>query len=235
MSDIEISKHLSSKSPAPAAVSAKVPSSPPPISGSTSSSHDDESEDSESLADGVEVISVSSRENSVDVEPLTSITIKSENRDDTKPSSSASAAGPSTAAIPASTSISNAIKPKSTKAARPRSPSPSPPPPPLPMQTVRLEFPLGGPDNYEVHISNMAKETGQRPPTPPHLVKRDLSDSEGDEEPEVDKSISKAKKKVCVESSEWRECLLNWESRRRAQRLSITTCTTPSSTTRSLH
>lgn len=45
----------------------------------------------------------------------------------------------------------------------------------------------------------MAKETGQRPPTPV-VVKRDISDSEGEDEGEAeakgDKPISKAKKKV---------------------------------------
>ena len=50
----------------------------------------------------------------------------------------------------------------------------------------------------------MAKETGQRPPTPVATVKRDISDSEGeddgDAEPKQDgeasKPASKARKKV---------------------------------------
>ena len=37
------------------------------------------------------------------------------------------------------------------------------------------------PENYSVDISALAKETGQRPPTPPP-VKRDTSESEGEEE-----------------------------------------------------
>jgi hypothetical protein len=48
----------------------------------------------------------------------------------------------------------------------------------------------------------MAKETGQRPPTPIAVVKRDISDSEGEEddepkkEGEGSKPASKARKKV---------------------------------------
>jgi hypothetical protein len=52
----------------------------------------------------------------------------------------------------------------------------------------------------------MAKETGQRPPTPVAVVKRDISDSEGEDdgdgEPRKDgepsKLTSKAKKKVSI-------------------------------------
>ncbi|THG95144.1 hypothetical protein EW145_g8015, partial [Phellinidium pouzarii] len=43
----------------------------------------------------------------------------------------------------------------------------------------RLEIRLGGPDNYAVDIAKLARESGQRPPTPPP-VKRDTSDSEGE-------------------------------------------------------
>ena len=72
-------------------------------------------------------------------------------------------------------------KPKSTKA-RARSPSPSPPPPvpPPPLQTIRLEIKLGGPDNYEVNVAALAKETGQRPASPPAAVKPYESESEGE-------------------------------------------------------
>ncbi|KAH9939234.1 uncharacterized protein BXZ73DRAFT_43928 [Epithele typhae] len=81
-------------------------------------------------------------------------------------------------------------KPKSAKSAPPRA-SPSPPPPPArqPLQTIRLEIRLGGQEDYEVNIADLAKTTGQRPGTPvPEEVKRDSSDdSEGDDEapPEV--------------------------------------------------
>ena len=90
-------------------------------------------------------------------------------------------------------------KPKSTKPA-PRSPSPSPPPPPSrpPLQTIRLEIKLGGSDNYEIDISALAKDAGQRPPTPPP-VKRDTSDdshSEGDDEAD-NKPQEKKRKRVC--------------------------------------
>jgi hypothetical protein len=75
-------------------------------------------------------------------------------------------------------------KPKSSKA-RARSPSPSPPPaPPPPLQTIRLDIQLGGPDNYEVDISALAKATGQRPATPPPAVKRYESESDGEGAPE---------------------------------------------------
>ena len=78
-------------------------------------------------------------------------------------------------------SASLSAKPKSSRHAR--SPSPSPPPPPTrpPLQTIRLEIKLGGPNNYEVNLSTLTKETDQRPPTP-EPVKRDSSDSEGEAE-----------------------------------------------------
>ncbi|KAI1785446.1 hypothetical protein LXA43DRAFT_1038210 [Ganoderma leucocontextum] len=92
-----------------------------------------------------------------------------------KPSSSYVAAAPPGA------------KPKSTKSAAPRA-SPSPPPHPArqPLQTIRLDIELGGPDDYEVNISALAKATGQRPATPvPDLAKHDTSDeSDGDGEHE---------------------------------------------------
>ena len=92
-------------------------------------------------------------------------------------------------------------KPKSTKAPA-RTPSPSPPPPPArpPLQTIRLDIPLGGPDNYEVDISAMSKETGQRPPTPVP-VKRDSSDdshSEGDDEGDGKQEKKKRRKVRCI-------------------------------------
>lgn len=89
-------------------------------------------------------------------------------------------------------------KPKSTKTAAPRSPSPSPPPPAPPLETIRLDIPLGGPDDYEVDISVLSKATGQRPPTPPPLTKRDTSDdshSDGDDEGDGKKDKRKRRKR----------------------------------------
>ncbi|KAL7278775.1 hypothetical protein ACG7TL_007784 [Trametes sanguinea] len=106
--------------------------------------------------------------------------------------SSTEAAAPSESARgrkskPSSSNVAAAApgaKPKSTKAAAPRvSPSPPPPPARRPLQTIRLDITLGGPDDYEVNISDLAKATGQRPATPVPEPKRDSSDeSEGDED-----------------------------------------------------
>ncbi|KAF7979761.1 hypothetical protein HWV62_41156, partial [Athelia sp. TMB] len=206
MSDARETSKPASTSSAPAlAADVKPPLTSP--SGSTSSTHtndddDDDSDDSESLADVVEVISVSSREGSL--EPATEgegtgTVVKSESRDSAspsaKPASSASQAGPST--IPATVNVLTA-KPKSARIVKPRSPSPTPPPPPPPMQTIRLEFPLGGPDNYEVHIAHLARDSGQRAPTPVRVLKPPPeSDSESEKEPEAggSKPVSKARKK----------------------------------------
>ncbi|KAI0354172.1 hypothetical protein OH77DRAFT_1426194 [Trametes cingulata] len=102
-------------------------------------------------------------------------------------------------------------KPKSSKSAAPRASSPSPPPPPArrPLQTIRLDIKLGGPDDYEVNISELAKATGQRPATPVPESKRDTSDeSEGDDEgeekdKEKDKSKTKKRKKRRHHASEY--------------------------------
>ncbi|KII84232.1 hypothetical protein PLICRDRAFT_46617 [Plicaturopsis crispa FD-325 SS-3] len=99
----------------------------------------------------------------------------------------------STSGVPPSTTAPT--KPKSVRAHRPRSPSPSPPPPPPPLQTIRLDIKLGGPDNYEVNISGLAKSTGQRPATPVPL-KHDTSDSEGDAEEGGEKPALKTRKKT---------------------------------------
>ncbi|KAF8522754.1 hypothetical protein BU17DRAFT_44466 [Hysterangium stoloniferum] len=74
-------------------------------------------------------------------------------------------------------------KPKSTKQRKSRSPSPVPIPQAPPLRTVRLDITLGGPDHYEIDVSGLALETGQRNPTPPP-VKRDTSDSDDDSENE---------------------------------------------------
>ena len=110
------------------------------------------------------------------------------------PSGSSVTAKPSSS----STKPASSAKPRSTKPAKPaRSPSPSPPPPPpvVPLKTIRLQIRLGGPSNYEVDISRQAKDTGQRPPTPPAVVKKvtDSSDSDEDEDKD-DKSRSKKNK-----------------------------------------
>ncbi|GJJ11503.1 hypothetical protein Clacol_005736 [Clathrus columnatus] len=72
-------------------------------------------------------------------------------------------------------------KPKSVKHRKSRSPSPLPVVHPPPLQTIRLDIKLGGPDNYEVDITALALDAGQRPPTPLlPLPKPDSSDSEED-------------------------------------------------------
>lgn len=88
----------------------------------------------------------------------------------------------------------SSAKPRSKK---PRSPSPSPPPlpPAPPLQTIRLDIRLGGPENYEVDVSKLAKDSGQRPPTPPPRItvnKHPISESE----PETDGG-KKKKRRVC--------------------------------------
>ncbi|KLO15589.1 hypothetical protein SCHPADRAFT_927081 [Schizopora paradoxa] len=113
-----------------------------------------------------------------------------------KPASSSSklgaAATATTSAAPAST------KPKST---RKRSPSPSPPPQVIrpPVKTIRLEIRLGGPDNYAVDVTSLAKSTGQLPASPPppaHLVLRndnDASESEANDDTDAGKGKKKGK------------------------------------------
>jgi len=74
----------------------------------------------------------------------------------------------------------SAPKPKS-RGQKARSPSPALPPPPPPPLTVRLTIELGGPSNYQVNILGLAKETGQRHPTPPP-VRRDSDTSDDDDD-----------------------------------------------------
>ncbi|KAG5638695.1 hypothetical protein H0H81_010920 [Sphagnurus paluster] len=97
----------------------------------------------------------------------------------------------------------SSAKPRSTKP-KARSPSPSPPPapPPAPLQTIRLEIKLGGPDNYAVDIADIARATGQRPPTPIRVISATThSDSDDDDDQKgatsskEDKAKSKKKKK----------------------------------------
>jgi len=126
---------------------------------------------------------------------------------DAGPSTSAPSPVTSAAAVTNETKTANAtkplstVKPRSSKPAKPaRSPSPSPPPPvpPAPMTTIRLAIQLGGPSNYEVDIRKRAKETGQRPETPPPAVKINDSSDEDEEEPVSAAPGAKKKKKVGI-------------------------------------
>ena len=111
------------------------------------------------------------------------------------PSGSSVTAKPS----PSSTKPASSAKPRSSKPAKPaRSPSPSPPPPlpVVPLQTIRLQIRLGGPSNYEVDISRQAKDTGQRPPTPPPVVKKVADSSDSDEDEDKDEKSRSKKNKV---------------------------------------
>ena len=88
--------------------------------------------------------------------------------------------------------------PKKPKSERKVHHSPTPPPVvrPPPLRTIRLEITLGGPENYEVDISRLALETGQREEVLEIAKAADTSDSE--QEPEVEASpatnIGKKKK-----------------------------------------
>jgi hypothetical protein len=62
------------------------------------------------------------------------------------------------------------------------SPPPQLPPKPPQQPTIRLEFYVDDPEEYEVDILTMAKASNQRLPTPPPAEK-DSSDSEDDDEP----------------------------------------------------
>jgi hypothetical protein len=135
---------------------------------------------------------------------------------------------PPTDTKPVSTAPS---KPKSTKS-RPRSPSPSPPPPPPPpLRTIRLDIALGGPDNYEVDVSNLSKATGQRPQTPVPL-KRDTSDSEGGDD-DADGKTKQKKKRVRTTDHPFSPLSLPCVIRRNFQGTSITTSRIRSLMTRS--
>ncbi|KZS99724.1 uncharacterized protein LAESUDRAFT_765241 [Laetiporus sulphureus 93-53] len=84
-------------------------------------------------------------------------------------------------------STTTGAKPKSTRPTFPRSRSPAPPALSIhpPFQTIHLDIPLGGPEDYEVDIASLSNVTGQRPPTPVIVLKGDISDdshSEGDDE-----------------------------------------------------
>ncbi|KIJ61712.1 hypothetical protein HYDPIDRAFT_176873 [Hydnomerulius pinastri MD-312] len=170
-------------------VSPRSPAEMPPTSRSSHSS---------SISVRNDIIELSSRDNSV--EPTTDHdgrTLASDVDNDVKPPPakkmrhSSSAAG----SKPASTAGAG-VKPKSSKPSRPRSPSPTPPPPPPPpFQTLRLDIVLGGPENYEVDITSIAKSSGQRQPTPPP-PKADTSESEGEET--HDDQAKPKKKKVDI-------------------------------------
>jgi hypothetical protein len=141
--------------------------------------------------------------------------------DESAPAAAATAVVVAVAAAEKKKGKSSASRPPSTAGAKskattkwaaaasvagpPRSPSPSPPPQPPPplavvrpsLQTVRLDIKLGGPDNYEVNIASLAKESGQRPPTPTPVKRHDTSDdshSEGDDEAEGNPQLQKRRK-----------------------------------------
>ncbi|PVF99278.1 hypothetical protein CPB86DRAFT_731598 [Serendipita vermifera] len=81
----------------------------------------------------------------------------------------------------ASQDLSQKAKHPHPKAQRAESPLQLPPKPPQ-QPTIRLEFFIDDPDDYEVDIITLAKASGQRLPTPPPAEK-DSSDSEDDDEP----------------------------------------------------
>ena len=115
------------------------------------------------------------------------------------PPTSSGPSGSSVTAKPSSSSTkpASSAKPRSNKPTKPaRSPSPSPPPPPplIPLQTIRLQILLGGPSNYEIDVSRLAKDTGQRAPTPPVAVKKVADSSDSDDDDKDDKSRSKKNK-----------------------------------------
>ncbi|ESK92760.1 hypothetical protein Moror_15933 [Moniliophthora roreri MCA 2997] len=122
--------------------------------------------------------------------------------DDQKPRSSLPPPTQASSSKPHST-----VKPKSkaANAAPPKSPSPPPPPPPT-LTTVRLQIKLSGPENYQVDIAALARETGQRPPTP--VQKRaDTSESEEEDDAknadETANAKPKSKKKKKNTASEY--------------------------------
>jgi hypothetical protein len=174
-----VPENIQKKSPSSASSPSQKSATPPPPLPPPSASSRDSSVDPH-------IVINRSRDKSAERTVAASLLLSSSDVISSKP--------PSSAAASTSAKQPTTTKPKSNKAPRPRSPSPSPPPPPPPpLQTIRLEITLGGPDNYEVDIASIAKATGQRPATPVP-VKRDTSDSEGDDEAEGDKP--KIKRKV---------------------------------------
>ncbi|KAJ8082325.1 hypothetical protein PM082_008178 [Marasmius tenuissimus] len=106
---------------------------------------------------------------------------------------------------PASSKPHSTVKPKSKANVAPRSPSPPPPPPPPTLTTVRLHIKLQGPENYQVDIASLSRESGQRPPTP---VQKRADTSESEEEPEPQPAapggdVKKPKKKKKSAAAEY--------------------------------
>ncbi|KAJ6578590.1 hypothetical protein B0H10DRAFT_2101262 [Mycena sp. CBHHK59/15] len=93
-------------------------------------------------------------------------------------SPTAAAAPPTSSLTVPTTSTPKTKKPKSHRA----SPPLPPPAPPPPMQTIRLVFELGGPDNYEVDVKRMAREEGFAWGTPVSKKYRDEGSSGSDGE-----------------------------------------------------
>ena len=145
--------------------------------------------------------------------------------------------GPSGAKPSSSTTTKPTTKPRSTKPAKPaRTPSPSPPPPPpvVPLQTIRLQIRLGGPSNYEVDISRLAKDTGQRAPTPPVPVKKVADSSDSDEADDKDDKPRSKKNKVSYLIIFWAGYSVTFQYRRRMWFQNTTTHRIPSLMTLSL-
>lgn len=113
----------------------------------------------------------------------------------------ASAVPVTDASAPGTETVAGSAAPASKKAKpvskRKRTPSPSPPPapPPPPITTIRLEIKLGGPSNYQVDIIQMAKDTGQRPASPPPLHAVHPVETEAEPEEQTDGKKKKRKKK----------------------------------------
>ncbi|KAK7439165.1 hypothetical protein VKT23_017655 [Stygiomarasmius scandens] len=112
--------------------------------------------------------------------------------EETKPIAFYHLAAVSTPAVaPTTTKPVSKAKSKS-EAIKERSPSPPPVASRPPLQTVRLHITLDGPENYEVDIAQMARDIGQRLPSPiPKLGIGDAESSGGDGGKAKSKSNSK--------------------------------------------
>ncbi|KZO91633.1 hypothetical protein CALVIDRAFT_568079 [Calocera viscosa TUFC12733] len=101
------------------------------------------------------------------------------------------AAGDAAAASDVEMSGAEKAGPKAKKPRKQRgaaaSPPPALPPPPPPLPTIRLDIALGGPSAYMVNVLELARESGQRNPTPPPVVHSDDSSSSESEEDVKDK------------------------------------------------
>ncbi|KAK7450105.1 hypothetical protein VKT23_012987 [Stygiomarasmius scandens] len=107
-----------------------------------------------------------------------------------------------TSPAPPSPTVSSSTKTISKAATtKPKSkvskPSPSPAPSRPPLQTIRLRITLGGPDNYEVDVAKMTRDTGQMAISPLPTPKFGLGDeSSGSDEDDEDDGGSKGAEKT---------------------------------------